>query len=74
MADTQLQEILAEVKHIKHKLFQDNGSECLQSKINRHDSAIEDQESRWKWVAGTLTALCVAVFGKLIYGWMILLK
>ena len=34
-------EILIKIEQLHNKLFLDNGSECLQSKINRHDGWIK---------------------------------
>lgn len=61
-----LDEILEGLKAINDRLFKDNGGECLQSKINRHEQSINTQEKRWKYVITTLTALCIGVFGRLI--------
>lgn len=46
-------EILGKQDKLYNKLFLDNGAECLQSKINRHDGWIK----RVMWVIG-----CVATF------------
>lgn len=52
---------------IDQRLFKDNGSECLQSKVNRHEQMVTAQEKRWKWVLGTTTALVIMVLGRILY-------
>ena len=37
----QFTQIIGKIEQLHNKLFLDNGSECLQSKINRHDGWIK---------------------------------
>ena len=53
-------DIIVAVGRIEKRLFYDNGTECLQSKINRHD--------RWiKWVAFVVASISTGMFGVAIW-------
>ncbi len=65
--DKQLEVIFEKLDSIDKRLFFDNGGECMQSKVNRHEQTVAAQEKRWKWVLGTTTALLVVVFGRIVY-------
>ncbi len=39
---------------LTHRLFQDNGNECIQSKLNRHDGWIRRVDNRTKSMLGWL--------------------
>jgi len=65
--EQQVDAIFEKLESMNKRLFRDNGNECMQSKINRHDRLLSSQEGRWKWVAGVSTLLLVSVLGKIIY-------
>ena len=65
--DKQLDVIFKKLDNIDQRLFRDNGNECLQSKVNRHEQIVVAQEKRWKWVLGTTTALMIMVLGRILY-------
>ena len=46
-------EILATIKGLSDRLFMDNGNECIQSKLNRHD----------KWIKGVIAVGAVIATG-----------
>ncbi len=63
----QIEIIFKKLDSIDKRLFHDNGNECMQSKVNRHEQVVVAQERRWKWVFGTTTALFIMVLGRIIY-------
>lgn len=65
--DKQLDVIFDKLDSIDKRLFHDNGGECLQSKVNRHEQMVNAQEKRWKWVLGTTSALIIMVLGRIVY-------
>ncbi len=65
--EKQLDVIFTKLDKIDQRLFQDNGGECIQSKVNRHDQIVTTQEKRWKWIFGTTTTLFVMVLGRILY-------
>jgi len=65
--EQQVDAIFEKLESMNKRLFRDNGNECMQSKINRHDRLLSSQEGRWKWVFGVSTLLLVSVLGKIIY-------
>ena len=67
MTDKQADVIFSKLDSIEQRLFKDNGGECLQSKVNRHEQLVIVQEIRWKWLFGTTTALFVMVLGRILY-------
>ena len=67
MTDKQVDAIINKLNSIERRLFMDNGGECLQSKVNRHDQIVTIQEKRWKGLFGTTIALFVMVLGRILY-------
>ena len=65
--DEQLILVIAKLDGMEKRLFHDNGGECLQSKINRHEQIVAAQERRWKWVLGTTTCLICIVLGRILF-------
>ncbi len=65
--EQQLDIIFKKLDVMEGRLFRDNGNECLQSKVNRHEQIVTIQEKRWKWVLGTSVSLFLMVFGRIIY-------
>ena len=65
--DKQLDVIFKKLDCIDKRLCHDNGGECLQSKVNRHDQIVITQEKRWKWVLGTTTALVLMILGRILF-------
>ena len=65
--EQQVDAIFEKLESMDKRLFIDNGNECMQSKINRHERLLSSQEGRWKWVFGVSTLLLVSVLGKIIY-------
>jgi hypothetical protein len=63
----QLEVIFDKLDSIDKRLFHDNGNECMQSKVNRHEQVVAVQEKRWKWLFGTTASLVVVVLGRIIY-------
>lgn len=55
--------IFEKLDSMDKRLFHDNGGECLQTKINRHDDWIKAQKSIQRWlvtlVAGALILSCL---------------
>lgn len=49
-----LDRIEIKLNSIEQRLFHDNGKECLQSKINRHDIWIRKFDSKMKTICITL--------------------
>jgi hypothetical protein len=50
----EFQSIGEKIDYLTHRLFEDNGGECLQSKINRHEQFINDynlhkQDEKTNW-------------------------
>ena len=60
--EQQLQDISNTVKDIHHRLFVDNGKPCMQTRLDRHDSAI----GLLKWLAGTVGAAVIAIVVKMV--------
>jgi len=65
--EQQMDAVIDKLDSMDKKLFHDNGIECIQSKLNRHDRVLISQEGRWKWLFGVSTLLLVSVLGKIIY-------
>ena len=65
--DKQLEVIFEKLDRMDKRLFHDNGGECLQSKVNRHDQIVTAQEKRWKWVLGTGMTLVLMVLGRILF-------
>ena len=65
--EKQLAVIFKKLDSIEKGLFKDNGGECLQSKVNRHEQLVTTQEKRWKWVLGTSSTLLIVVLGRILY-------
>ncbi len=65
--EKQLEVIFDKLDSIDKRLFHDNGNECMQSKVNRHDQLVTAQEKRWKWLLGTTVSLVIMVLGRIIY-------
>jgi len=59
--------VISKIDCLDKKLFHDNGAECLQSKINRHELDIKAQEKYWKWVFGVITVVMIGLISKGIY-------
>ena len=65
--DKQLEIIFEKLDSIDKRLFHDNGGECLQSKVNRHEQTVIAQERRWKWILVTTSSLIVMILGRIVY-------
>ena len=63
----QLKVIFEKLDRMDKRLFMDNGGECIQSKVNRHDQMVKTQEKRWKWILTVCTGLFMMVLGRIIY-------
>ena len=67
MSDTeQLKEIVKTLKEMNRRLFYDNGGECLQSKVNRHNGF---QKLIAKLIA-PLYLLALALLFRMVYLWV----
>lgn len=58
--EQQLNRIESTVQTIHNRLFLDNGAPCIQTRLDRHDAAI----NVLKWLAGTLGATTIAALVK----------
>ncbi len=65
--EKQLDVIFKKLDKMEQRLFRDNGNECIQSKVNRHEQLVTAQEKRWKWFFATTTVLFIMVSGRIIY-------
>ncbi len=61
-----LDEIAETLQRIEKRLFYDNGGECLQSKVNRHDSFLK---LITKLIA-PLYLLALALLFRMVYLWI----
>ena len=55
----QFDKIISQLDNIEKRLFIDNGKECIQSKINRHDGFL-------KVIGWTLGVIFIAVAGVIV--------
>ena len=65
--EKQLEIIFDKLDSIDKRLFHDNGNECMQSKVNRHEQIVTTQEKRWKLLLGTTISLVAMVLGRIVF-------
>lgn len=56
---------------LDHRLFEDNGGECLQSKINRHGDWILTQKNMQKWLITLILGAVILSFINVFNNWIL---